>query len=77
MERMDAEGFVPVEPSRQPATPNEDCAVEEIIEQGEGARSEWQTAHYGRFLEVYDEHAAMLAGDASFGTAGRCWLPSP
>lgn len=77
MERMDAEGFVPVEPSRQPATPNEDCAVEEIIEQGEGARGEWQTRTLRALLEVYDEHAAMLAGDASFGTAGRCWLPSP
>jgi hypothetical protein len=131
MERMDAEGFVPVNPSRQPIALDEDfphaqdyatvghlyrgiadglrhladrlgegglfvgspqaqarpeafhmpelvvvtdlqsalSAVEEIIEQGEGARGEWQTAHYGRFLEVYDEHAAMLAGDVSFEAA--------
>src|SRR5262245_36466490 len=31
------------------------AAVEEIIEQGEGARGDWQTAHYGRFLRIWKE----------------------
>jgi Ferritin-like len=32
------------------------AAVEEIIEQGEGARGDWQDAHYGRFLRLWDEY---------------------
>jgi len=51
------------------------AAVEEIVEQGEGARGEWQTAHYGRFLRVYEEHAAMCAADPDFQPA-RPVLPA-
>jgi hypothetical protein len=51
------------------------AAVEEIVEQGEGARGDWQTAHYGRFLEVHDEHAAMRAADPRFEPA-RPVLPA-
>jgi predicted amidohydrolase YtcJ len=32
------------------------AAVSEIIEQGEGARGDWQNAHYGRFLAIWDEY---------------------
>ncbi|HKA49909.1 MAG TPA: ferritin-like domain-containing protein, partial [Candidatus Dormibacteraeota bacterium] len=45
------------------------AAVNEIIEQGEGARGDWQTAHYGRFLDVYDDHLAMRASDPNFEAA--------
>jgi len=131
MERVDAEGFVPLKPSPEPVSPDEDfpraqdfatvghlyrgiadglrrlaermgerglfvgspqaqatqdafhmpglvavtdlesalAAVNEIIEQGEGARGDWQTAHYGRFLDVYHDHASMSARDANFEAA--------
>jgi hypothetical protein len=37
--------------------------------QGEGARGDWRTAHYGRFLEVLDEYRAARAADPSFAPA--------
>ena len=43
--------------------------IERIVEQGEGARGDWDTAHYGRFLAVVNEYRAMLADDASFQPA--------
>src|SRR5262245_66575731 len=39
------------------------AAIEEIIEQGEGARGDWQEAHYGRFLEVWSEVRELRATD--------------
>jgi hypothetical protein len=45
------------------------AAVEEIIEQGEGARGDWKAAHYGRFLAMWEEYHAMLAADPSFEPA--------
>ncbi len=30
-------------------------AIETIIEQGEGARGDWQEAHYGKFLQIAQE----------------------
>jgi hypothetical protein len=45
------------------------AAVEEIIEQGEGARGDWQTAHYGRFLRIWDEYAQLRERDPSFEPA--------
>ncbi|MBV8982532.1 MAG: ferritin-like protein, partial [Acidimicrobiia bacterium] len=43
--------------------------IERIVEQGEGARGEWATAHYGRFLEVREDYQAMAAADPSFQPA--------
>jgi hypothetical protein len=40
-----------------------------IVEQGEGARGSWETAHYGRFLAVLEEYRAMAAADSSFRPA--------
>jgi ferritin-like protein len=34
-------------------------AIERIVEQGEGARGDWATAHYGRFLAVLEDYRAM------------------
>ena len=45
------------------------AAVEEIIEQGEGARGDWNHAHYGRFLSIWEEFDALRAHDPSFEPA--------
>jgi hypothetical protein len=45
------------------------AAVEEIIEQGEGARGDWKQAHYGRFLAMWEEYHALRAADPSFEPA--------
>ncbi|HET7046797.1 MAG TPA: ferritin-like protein [Solirubrobacteraceae bacterium] len=44
-------------------------AVGEIIEQGEGARGDWEDAHYGRFLRIWDEYHALRDADPSFEPA--------
>jgi hypothetical protein len=44
-------------------------AIERIVEQGEGARGDWASAHYGRFLAVFDEYRAMRMGDPAFEPA--------
>ena len=44
-------------------------AIETIVEQGEGARGEWQNAHYGKFLEVWNEYHAMKGQDPGFEPA--------
>jgi len=45
------------------------AAIDTIVEQGEGVSDEWRTAHFGRFLDVFDEFMAMKAADPSFGPA--------
>ncbi|HZC53479.1 MAG TPA: ferritin-like protein [Mycobacterium sp.] len=42
------------------------AAVDEIIEQGEGARGDWQHAHYGRFLGMWQDYADLRRSDPSF-----------
>lgn len=44
-------------------------AIERIVEQGEGARGDWKTAHYGRFLGVLEEYRALRAEDPAFTPA--------
>jgi Ferritin-like len=44
-------------------------AIEFIVEQGEGARGDWQEAHYGRFLKVLDEYLTFKREDPSFDPA--------
>ncbi len=41
------------------------AAIEEIIEQGEGARGDWSHAHYGRFLGIWQEWEALWEADPS------------
>ena len=43
--------------------------MEEIIEQGEGARGDWRTAHYGRFLTMWQEYHDLRQRDPSFEPA--------
>jgi Ferritin-like len=45
------------------------AAVDTIVEQGEGVREEWRTAHFGRFLGVFEEFLALRAADPTFEPA--------
>jgi hypothetical protein len=45
------------------------AAIEEILDQGEGARGDWQVAHYGRFLDVLSEYRSLKGADPSFEPA--------
>jgi hypothetical protein len=51
------------------------AAVEEIIEQGEGARGDWRTAHYGTFLTMWQEYQDLRQRHPSFEPA-RPVLPA-
>lgn len=44
-------------------------AIEFVVEQGEGARGNWQDAHYGRFLRVFEEYQGFLRQDPTFDPA--------
>jgi hypothetical protein len=43
--------------------------LERIVEQGEGARGDSATSHYGRFRRILDELEAMMADDPTFAPA--------
>jgi Ferritin-like len=45
------------------------AAIDEIIEQGEGARGDWQPAHYGRFFAMWNEYQQLREQDPSFEPA--------
>jgi hypothetical protein len=45
------------------------AAIEEIIIEGEGARGDWKKAHFGRFLNVYEEYRKMRDTDPKFEPA--------
>jgi len=45
------------------------AALDEILEQGEGARGDWRPAHYGRFLGVWTEYQQLREQDPSFEPA--------
>jgi len=44
-------------------------ALERIVENGEGTRGEWSTAHFGRFLDVLREYESMRRDDPEFEPA--------
>jgi hypothetical protein len=44
-------------------------AIETIVEQGEGPRSHWRDAHFGRFVQILDEYHDRRDADASFEPA--------
>jgi hypothetical protein len=44
-------------------------AIDRIVEQGEGARGEWASAHYGRFLAILAEYRAIRDQDPGFEPA--------
>ena len=41
-------------------------AIDEILEQGEGPRGNWQTAHFGQFVEILDEYTQLRAANPAF-----------
>jgi len=45
------------------------AAIDEIIEQGEGARGDWRQAHYGRFFGIWNEYQKLREQDPSFEPA--------
>lgn len=45
------------------------AAINEIIEQGEGARGDWRDAHYGRFLGIWEEYTKLTDADPAFKPA--------
>ena len=44
-------------------------AIDTIVEQGEGVTGEWRTAHFGKFLAIFDEFMALRVADSSFAPA--------
>ena len=52
------------------------AAIEGIVEQGEGARSESTDSHYGRFVGMLEEYDRMLWDDPGF-KPGRPVIPNP
>lgn len=44
-------------------------AIDVVVEQGEGATGDWREAHFGKFLEIYDEFLALRVADPSFEPA--------
>jgi Ferritin-like len=58
-------------PDLQPITDlaSANRAIDRIVEQGEGARGDWASAHYGRFLAVVEEYRAMREEDPGFEPA--------
>ena len=44
-------------------------AIDVVVEQGEGATGDWREAHFGKFLEIYDEFLALRASDPAFEPA--------
>jgi hypothetical protein len=45
------------------------AAIERIVEQGEGARGDWEFAHYGRFVGVLEEYLTAKAAHTGFEPA--------
>ena len=43
--------------------------IDRIVEQGEGARGDWSSAHFGRFLGVLEEYLQLRDADRAFEPA--------
>jgi Ferritin-like len=41
-------------------------ALDTIVEQGEGARGHWETAHFGQFVDILEEYRGMTAANPAF-----------
>jgi hypothetical protein len=50
-------------------------AIDTIIEQGEGPRGDWRSAHFGQFVNILDEYLALREADPTFEPA-RPVLPA-
>jgi Ferritin-like len=75
MELQDAASFVPGAPPREPLQPDEltprgqEFATIGHLYRGEGARGDWQDAHYGRFLAMWQEYGELRRADPTFEPA--------
>jgi len=45
------------------------AVIRRIVEQGEGARGDWRSAHYGRFVGVLEEYLDLRSADDGFDPA--------
>ena len=57
-------------------------AIDEILEQGEGLRGRWQTAHFGQFVAILDEFEQLREVNRAFDPArpviaANVSLPAP
>jgi hypothetical protein len=50
-------------------------AIDTIIEQGEGPRGDWRSAHFGQFVHILDQYLALREADPTFEPA-RPVLPA-
>jgi hypothetical protein len=50
-------------------------AIDTIIEQGEGPRGDWRSAHFGQFVNILDEYLALRQAEPTFEPA-RPVLPA-
>jgi CDGSH-type Zn-finger protein/truncated hemoglobin YjbI len=41
-------------------------AIDTILEQGEGARGDWEHAHFGQFVQILDEYRELSAANPAF-----------
>jgi hypothetical protein len=41
-------------------------ALDTILEQGEGARGHWETAHFGSFVQILEDYRRMLSANPAF-----------
>jgi CDGSH-type Zn-finger protein/truncated hemoglobin YjbI len=41
-------------------------AIDTILEQGEGARGDWEKAHFGQFVQILDEYRQIIAANPRF-----------
>jgi hypothetical protein len=46
-------------------------AIDTIIEQGEGPRGDWRSAHFGQFVTILDEYLTLRDADPTFEPARR------
>ncbi len=44
-------------------------AIDEILEQGEGARGNWNDAHFGQFVQIMDEYLQLREANPAFEPA--------
>jgi Ferritin-like len=49
--------------------PSAHRAIDTIVEQGEGARGDWQNAHFGQFVRILDEYHQLKAASPGFEPA--------
>ncbi len=42
------------------------CAIDTILEQGEGARGHWEYAHFGQFVQILDEYRQLATSNPEF-----------